>query len=316
MQLRDRVIYTLECNKGNYVSGQSIAELCGVSRSAVAKCITALKAEGYPISSVNNLGHRLEPECDILSEARISAHFGEAAPEIQVFKSIDSTSTQAKRALNEGLNREAIFASEHQTAGRGRRGKSFYSPDRSGLYFSCVLYPRVSLSDSAALTSAAAVAVCKSLEKHTNTTPMIKWVNDIFIENKKVCGILTEAVTDFESGSVQAVIVGIGINLTTEVFPDELIGIAGSVGAKPDRCVLIAEIFKKLKELCEKLPDKSFMDDYRARSLVLGKTVSFTRNSVDYTASADFIDDNGELSVTTSNGEKILLNSGEISVKL
>ena len=316
MQLRDKIIYILESNKGDYVSGQAIATSCGVSRSAVAKCINALKSEGYEISSVNNLGHRLDPKCDILSESGIRAALGDDGTEIKVFKTIDSTSTEAKRALNEGLSAEAVFASESQTAGRGRRGKSFYSPSGSGLYFSCVLYPNASLSDSAALTSAAAVAVCKAIEHTTDTKPQIKWVNDIFIDGKKVCGILTEAVSDFESQSVQAVIIGIGINLTTDDFPEELGGIAASLGCKPDRCRLIAEIFKNIKELCEKLPDQNFMNDYRARSLVLGKRITFTRNGIFYTATAESIDDNGELSVIAENGEKMLLNSGEISVKL
>lgn len=316
MTLRNKVIYILESKKGEYVSGQEIADICGVSRSAVAKCVSALKAEGYAINSVNNLGHSLDSSCDLLSESGISAALGERETEIRVFKSIDSTNTEAKRAVSNGMEANAIFAAEEQTAGRGRRGKSFYSPSRSGLYFSCVLHPAVSLSDSALLTSAAAVAVCEAVEKATKKHPQIKWVNDIFIDKRKVCGILTEAVSDFESGTVQAVIIGIGINLTTEQFPEELKSIAASVGSQIDRCRLTADIYSRLKELCDKLPDKGFMDEYRKRSLVLGNKISFSRNGTEYTADALKIHDDGGLEVLTENGETLILNSGEISIKL
>lgn len=315
MVLRNKVIYMLERRKGEYISGQEIARKCNVSRSAVAKCVTALKAEGYPISSVNKLGHSLDKNCDILSESGILAALNENA-EVKVFSQIDSTNSEAKRALSNGLSANAIFAAEEQTAGRGRRGKSFYSPKQGGIYFSCVLYPNVGLSDSAALTCATAVAVCEVLESTTKKHPQIKWVNDIFIDGKKACGILTEAVSDFESGTVQAVIIGIGINLTTEDFPEELAEIATCVGAKTDRCRLIANIYSRLKSICAELPSKGFMEEYRKRSLVLGRPITFLRNGINYTANALAIHDDGGLEVLTEEGESLILNSGEISIKL
>lgn len=317
MTLRDKILYMLESNRGEYISGQSIAQSAGVSRNAVSKCISSLKEEGYPIDSVNNLGHRLDTDCDILSESGILARLGGRSDcHIKLFKTIDSTNSEAKREISNGLEGCAIFVAKEQTAGRGRHGRSFYSPNESGLYFSCVLHPNVSLSDSALLTSAAAVAVCEAIEGATKKDPMIKWVNDIFIDSKKVCGILTEAVSDFESGKVEAVIIGIGINLTTEHFPEELSGIAASVGKIYDRCKLIADIFIRLESICANLPDNSFMDSYRSHSLVLGRSISFTRNANSYTAKALAINDNGELEVETSEGERIILNSGEISIKL
>lgn len=315
--LREEIIYILEKNRGEFVSGQYIAEQAGVSRSAVAKCVTGLKNEGFPISSVNNLGHCLDIDCDILSTGGVKAHLSDdECCTVKVFKSIDSTNTEAKRAVVSGLTENAIFAADEQTAGRGRRGRNFYSPDGSGLYFSVVLHPEVELADSTALTSAAAVAVTEALRAATKKDPKIKWVNDIFIDGRKVCGILTEAVCDFESGRVQAVIIGIGINLTTRDFPAELENIAGSLGTRLNRCELIAQIFQKLKAICEKLPNRDFMNDYRRHSLVIGKTVTFNRNGVDYTAVAKEIADDGTLAVITDSGEEIRLNSGEISVKL
>lgn len=316
MTLRDRILLLLEKNKGKFISGQEIAENAGVSRSAVAKCVAMLKSEGFQIRSVNNQGHCLELDSDILSESGIRANLEDEGVEIEVFESIDSTNSEAKRRIAQGLDSDAIFASETQTAGRGRRGKSFYSPSSSGIYFSAVLHPEVGLADSTAMTSAAAVAVCEALSCITNKRPAIKWVNDIFIDGRKVCGILTEAVSDLESGRVQAVIVGIGLNLTTEDFPEELRSIAGSVGKNADRCALIANIFTRLKNYSVQLPDRKFMDDYRKNSLVIGRDISFTKNGIDYTARGVDIHNDGGLEVITSNGEKMILNSGEISVKL
>lgn len=314
MNLRDKIIFILETNRGSYISGQSIAQSCGVSRNAISKCVNSLKDEGYIIDSVNNLGHRLDPSCDILSESGIRAHLDEECA-VKVFSSIDSTNSEAKRTIDT-FQGDAILASCEQTAGRGRRGRSFYSPNGGGLYFSCVLHPDVSLSDATAITSAAAVAVCESIAEITSRSPKIKWVNDLFIDGKKVCGILTEAVSDFESGRVQAVIVGIGINLTTEIFPEEIRDIAASVGVSVNKNALIASIFKRLKALCATLPDKSFMELYRDYSLVLGRDINFERNQVKYKAKAVAINDDGSLEVVTENGEKMLLNSGEISIKL
>lgn len=316
MTLRDKIIYMLTKKSGEFVSGQEIAKSEGVSRSAVFKCVNALKDEGFDITSVNNSGHRLNSNCGMLSEGAVRAYLNDPSIDVRVFQIIDSTNTEAKRAVANGLTGNALLVANEQTSGRGRRGRSFYSPKEHGIYFSCVLHPEVSLADSTAITSAAAVAVCDALKAVTKKHPLIKWVNDIFIDNYKVCGILTEAISDFESGKVDAVIVGIGINLTTEDFPDELKGVAASVGVRSDRCALVADIYSRLDAFCKSLPDKAFMERYREYSLVLGKTVTFNRNGRDYQAKANAILDNGELEVILDSGEAMLLNSGEISVKL
>lgn len=235
---------------------------------------------------------------------------------VKVFDTIDSTNSEAKRVIKDGLNIDAIFVAEGQTGGRGRRGKSFFSPNTSGLYFTAVLHPNISLSDATGITAAAAVAVCDIIKNETKKDPKIKWVNDIFIDGKKVCGILTEAVTDFETNKVSAVIVGIGINLTTSDFPSELKNIAGAVGKDIDRNRLSAELFIRLKSLCDTLPEKSFMDSYRGYSMVLGNKIEFSQNGIFYQATAEKIHDDGSLEVQTLSNETFILNSGEISIKL
>ena len=316
MNLRDNVIYLLEKNKGEFISGQEIAESFNVSRSAVAKCISTLKNEGYPIKSVNNSGHCLEKSCDILSKSGIRAHLCDDTTEVLFFDVIDSTNNEAKRICADGRLQNVIVAANEQTAGRGRRGKSFFSPKESGLYFSIILHPDIELSDATGITAAAAVAVSEAILQATKKDPKIKWVNDIFIENKKVCGILTEAVTDFETMKLHSIVIGIGINLTTTDFPDEIKDIAVSVGTTLDRCEFIAKIYTRIKELCDNLPDRSFMDDYRRFSLVIGRRISFEKNGIPFLATAKDIQDDGSLLVVTESGEEMLLNSGEISIKL
>ncbi len=315
MTLRDKIIYILESRKGEFISGQEMADSVNVSRSAVAKCVSQLKNDGYLIKSVNNLGHSLDMECDIISEYGIRAYLGEDQDmEIKTFKTIDSTNSEAKRAISSGSTSEGIFAADHQTEGRGRRGKSFYSPEKSGLYFTMVLHPQTGIADATGITAAAAVATVEVIRQETKKDPKIKWVNDIFIENKKVCGILTEAIADFESDRVEAVIVGIGINLTTDHFPAELENIAGNAG-KMNRCKIAALIFRKLKEYCDALPKREFMEKYRKYSLVLGKEITFIRNGINYSATAENILDDGSLEVVTDRGERMVLSSGEISIK-
>lgn len=234
---------------------------------------------------------------------------------VKYFDTIDSTNTEAKRAIQEGLIGDGLFVAHNQTEGRGRLGKSFFSPT-GGLYMSIVIHPDISLSDATLITPAAAVAVVKAIEKATKKHPLIKWVNDLFIDGKKVCGILTEAVSDFEKGTVDTIIIGIGINVDKVDFPEELRDIAGSLNCPIDKIQLAADIFNNLKEICDRLPNKSFMDDYRKYSLVLGKTISFNRNGKDYIATAQNILDDGSLSVLTKENQQLILNSGEISIKI
>ncbi len=235
---------------------------------------------------------------------------------IFVFQSIDSTNSEAKRHINNGLTDDAIFVAEHQTAGRGRSGKSFFSPSESGLYFTAVLHPNTSIEDTVGITAATAVVVTEILEKTTKKHPKIKWVNDIFVDGRKVCGILAEAISDFESNVNKAVIIGIGINLTTTDFPDEIKQIAGNIGANIDKNYLSAELFNGLKNVCKDLQSKNFMKVYREKSLVIGKNISFTRNGIEYTATAMDISDDGSLKVIADNGDILHLNSGEISIRI
>lgn len=200
----------------DYVSGQELAEKSGKSRAAVWKAIKSLCAEGYDIDAVTNKGYKLTENNNLISAESIKSKLD---TDIDVFYSptVDSTNNQCKRLLADGKKGIFLVTADEQSAGRGRQGKSFYSPPMTGIYFSLVIRPETTLKNAVTATTAASVAVCKAIETLTDVKPKIKWVNDVYIGDKKICGILTEAVTNFEEGIVDSVIIGIGINISTKI---------------------------------------------------------------------------------------------------
>ena len=313
MGVKDEVLDILYKSKGSFVSGEAIAEALGVSRAAVGKAVNRLRTEGMPITSANKSGHRLEAEPDILYAAAIEREAGISA---EVLKTVDSTNNEAKRRIANGATGDFILAAEEQTAGRGRRGNSFYSPCGTGLYFTLVLHPDSDLATATGLTTAAAVAAAESISEITGVDVGIKWVNDLYMGRKKICGILSEAVSDFETGTVQSVVIGIGINLNTEEFPEDIREKAGSLCKTVDRSLLCGRICRKLARYCALLPDRSYMDEYRKRSIATGQRFSYVRGGVTEFAVAETVDDDGTLIARADDGSELRLSSGEISIKL
>ena len=254
MSVKTEVLKLLEASRERDLSGQEMAESLGVTRSAIWKAVNTLKKEGYQIQAVNNRGYRLKEESDVLSEEgiRLCLHKPYDSQKIKVFKCIDSTNMEAKRCALNGEGEGLVILAEEQTNGRGRRGRSFYSPDGSGIYMSVLFRPKPEISqDVVLITTAASVAVCRAIRDVLSQEPQIKWVNDVYLNGKKICGILTEAVSDFESGRIDTVVVGIGINYHApkEGYPDEIKEIAGSVCAEDEkipRNELVAAIIENL----------------------------------------------------------------------
>lgn len=230
------------------------------------------------------------------------------------FDTVDSTSDEAKRRFREGLKCASLFVADCQTNGRGRRGRSFYSPSATGIYLS-LLYPlKAGQSDFLNYTSKAAVAVCRALRRVYSVSPRIKWVNDILLDGKKIAGILAEFVSDTGSGDT-AVVTGIGINLSTEIFPDAISDTAGSVGnSSLPREMIAAEITRELLNLFSD-SDASWLDEYRALSVVIGHQIAFERNGQVFTGKALSIDSDAALIVLRSDGMTDVLNTGEITVR-
>ncbi len=232
--------------------------------------------------------------------------------EVLYFETIDSTNTKAKELLKAGKENDFLVVANEQTNGRGRQGKSFYSPNGTGIYMSVAFHPNMSLQNVVTATTAASVAVCKAIEKLTDIKPKIKWVNDIYIGDNKVCGILTESVTDFNYQVVTGMVVGIGLNIKTTDFPEDILN-AASLGVDIDRAKLISAIADELLDIA--LKDYSdFIDYYRQHSMLIGKDIYYIENGVKTYATAVAIDDNGGLVVKTDGGIKTL-RSGEITVR-
>ncbi|MBQ7335950.1 MAG: biotin--[Clostridia bacterium] len=251
-----------------------------------------------------------------LCEGQIRSRLEEAHGNVKIctFAEIDSTNTEAKRMAASGFSGCALIAADRQSAGRGRMGRSFFSPSGTGAYFSILYTPHTSLSDTVTVTGAAAVAVMRAIRALTGIQTEIKWVNDLYLNGKKVCGILAESVCG-ERGT--QVIVGIGINLCTEDFPAELCGIAGSLGAdavSPSQ--LIAETFLQLYPFLQNPHDRSWLEDYRTHSCVLGKAIRWYRNGVEYEGIAREIDDDGALIAKRTDGSIERLFTGEITIRI
>ena len=228
--------------------------------------------------------------------------------------SVDSTNTEAKRRITAGAEYPLLVIADNQSAGRGRMGRSFYSPSRTGLYMSLAFALEGGLSDTVGLTSAAAVACVRSIRDICGIDTGIKWVNDIYLDGKKIAGILCES---FFFDEKLFVIVGIGVNLSTESFPSELVGIAGSL--KTDHSLrheLGERICKEFFALLPLLKNAEFISEYKKHSTVLGKSVKFTENGVTYNGIAEDILGNGALVVLLDDGSRHTLASGEISLRL
>ena len=320
MSVRDEVLGLLEIHRGEVLSGEWIAERLSVSRASVWKAVKGLRDEGHRIGAASRRGYCMELDNDILSEEGIRACLSERSPVCGVvcLASVDSTNTYAKDLALSGAGHGTLVVADQQTAGRGRRGRSFFSPAGTGLYMSLILRPCVELDRFQAVTVAAAVAVCRTVEALTHCRPRIKWVNDLFMigpdgAERKVCGILTEAVSDVESGAVESVIVGIGLNVSTREFAPELRTIAGSLFPKGVcRNRLAAGIAERLMDYQGRLGDPGLIREYRERSLLLGRDVRYLRDGLECRGRALDIDEQGSLVLRDEAGETVVLRSGEV----
>lgn len=310
LSLKNDVLAKLRENCG-YVSGEELADTFSKSRTAIWKAINALRHDGYKIEAHTNKGYILT-ESDLLSAEEIRLNMKNNI-KVYHFDSVDSTNNEAKRLISGGEDSVFLVAANEQTKGRGRQGKSFYSPPGTGIYMSLVLHPCAPLESAVSATTAASVAVCRAIERLTGEVPGIKWVNDIYLHGEKICGILTEAVSDFETGTVQSVIIGVGLNITTTQFPEGTEN-AGCLGLKINRARLIGAIADALvKTAGSKYGD--FIDYYRSHSIILGKNIRYRENGIWKNVKAVEIDSSGGLVVRTESGETQTLRSGEISVR-
>ena len=319
---KDRVLDSLRSSGGSYVSGGALSAELSLSRTAVWKAVEQLRAEGFVIESAPKKGYRLLSGGDALTESVVRAYLRRRDLDLRVYKSISSTNTVLKQLAESGEAGGTVLLAEEQTAGRGRMSRSFFSPPRSGLYMSLLLRPHLSAQLSTRITACAAVAVAEAIEELTGCRAEIKWVNDVLVDGKKVCGILTEGSIDCESGLMHYAIVGIGINIRPPEgdFPAELRQIAGALPAAPDgedlRCRLAAAVLDRLMDLYEQLPEGDCYEAYKSRSCLIGRQINILPlEGEPVPATAIDVEPDFSLRVRLADGTETCLSSGEVSVR-
>lgn len=313
----------LETNQNRFLSGEEIAARLGVSRNAIWKAAQALRAEGYPIEAAPKRGYRLLPQSDVLSKSGVRRFLsGEAAAlDLRVLDTVDSTNNALRALAEDGAPEGTVVIALEQTGGRGRRGRGFYSPPGTGVYISVLLRPAISPEQATLITTAAAVAVCRAAERVSAREASIKWVNDVYMGGKKICGILTEAALDLESGRLSYAVLGTGINVLSPAggFPEEIRDVAGSVLDRPlpdAKNRVAAAYLNELIPLCRALGARQTISEYRRRSFVPGRRITVLRGEQSAPATALEVDDACRLLVEYESGERELLTSGEISIRL
>lgn len=315
-------LLTVLRESGDYVSGQALCEKFGVSRTAVWKEINRLKEAGYEIASVPNRGYKLIATPDVLSAEELKSlrHTEWAGQEILYFPVIDSTNIKAKQLAEEGYPSGTLVVAEQQDAGRGRRGRSWESPRGSGIFMTLMLKPEINPNNASMLTLVAALAVSAAITKCTGRPAGIKWPNDIVMNGKKICGILTEMSAQFDY--VNHIVIGIGINVHNESFPEEISHMATSLyretGEHFKRAVLIEEILEQFEHyygiFLQTEDLQGLVKEYDAHLVNRNQAVKVLDPKEPFEGKAMGITSRGELIVDTWESRK-LVSAGEVSVR-
>lgn len=327
MSGKEKLLNLLSQNIGNFISGEIIAEKIGVSRSAVWKIINGLRKDGYNITAVTNKGYCLSETTDVISEDGIKSQFSlkesEKTFSFEIHDEIPSTNTYLKSIVSSQEEGKVVIAKK-QTAGRGRQGRSFLSENDGGIYMSLLLKPtELRAENSYLITTGVAVAICNALEKVFSVSAKIKWVNDIYLNDKKIAGILTEAGFDMESGGIDYAVVGIGINLFApkDGFAEEIKPIASSVFESNKEISnaknrLIASILEEFWKIYKSENKAEMLSQYKSRSCLIGRKITIIKGSERKPAIAISIDDDCHLIVKFNDGTEEALSCGEVSLSL
>ncbi len=306
-----------------YISGQQLCEKFQVSRTAVWKVMEQLKAEGYQIEAVRNRGYRLEKSPDVMTKTELDSLLDTAwaGRNIFYFSETDSTNTQAKRLGDEGAVHGTLAVAEKQTGGKGRRGRRWESPAGSSIYMSILLRPDILPNQAPMLTLVMAQSVAKAIQIYAGEEALIKWPNDIVLNGKKVCGILTEMSTEIQW--INHVVIGAGINVNTENFPAEIAETATSLylesGKRQKRSLLIAEVLRQFERYYSLFLDagdlSAVQEEYNSLLVNLGREARVLEPGHEYNGTAAGINETGELLIHTKDGQIRKVYAGEVSVR-
>lgn len=320
--MKEKILRELKAGE-SYISGQELCQKFGVSRTAVWKHIKALKEEGYVIDSVSNKGYKLVRCPDVLTaeDIRSSLSTSWLGRTVKVMKTVDSTNLEAKRLAEAGALHGTLVTAEEQTSGKGRRGRSWISVPGQGVWMSFVLRPDIELENSSMLTLVAALAVEKGIKDAAGIDGRIKWPNDVLVNGKKVCGILTELSAQMDE--LNYIVVGIGINANIGQFPEEVRDKATSLlaetGETVDRTRLLCQVLKHFEhdyEQFKKTEDFSeLMEEYNGFLAHFGQEIKVVRGKDEYICRSGGINRRGELRVEDSLGRTQEIFSGEVSIR-
>ena len=320
MSVKSELLRLLEQNKGRPISGEAVAAELKCSRAAVNKAAGKLREEGYRIDAGRNRGYMLSPGSNVLSSEGLRLYLKDPKVRLLFLPETDSTNLRAREAAQQGTREETIVVvSRRQTLGRGRRGRSFYSPE-GGIYMSILLRPEVDLSVGTLLTITSAAAVCRAVEEVCGIRLSVKWVNDLYLDGRKVGGILTEAVTDFESGNIEYAIVGIGLNVFWDKsdIPEELRKTAGSICTDRDTFEQIninALAASIVDHVIKEALDFSVPPLYIERNIVPGHNIIVSEGQKKTKAFALSVEPDGRLKIREESGNVRLLSYGDISIE-
>lgn len=320
--MKEEILRLLRSADG-YISGQELCNRFGVSRTAVWKAINQLKEAGYEIEAQQNKGYRLKAAPDLMTEAEIKSlmHTEWVAKEVLYFDTIDSTNTKAQELAEKGYPSGTLVVADKQESGKGRRGRSWVSPSGTGIFMTLMIKPDINPNNASMLTLVAALAVAKAITSVTGEEAMIKWPNDIVVNGKKVCGILTEMNAQFDY--INHIVVGIGINVHNESFPEEISQMASSLmieagGKRFHRAQIIAETmsyFEQYYDTFLQTQDLSaLVREYDELLVNMNKAVRVLDPKEPFDGKAMGITPKGELIVDTWESRK-LVSSGEVSVR-
>lgn len=319
--MKNRIINILKSSP-DFIYGQEICSRLGVSRTAVWKHINILKEEGYVIESVSRKGYRLLQSPDLITREEIRKYLPDGLPggEIYCYDSVDSTNEEAKRAVGYAPDR-SVFVANQQTAGKGRRGRTWISPKGEDLFFSLLLRPDIPPESASMLTLVAAMAAAEVAERYSRESCQIKWPNDIVLHNRKICGILTEMGA--EMGEISYVIIGVGFNLNRTEFEEDIASMATSIrketGERITRAAFLAdflaEFMKRFEIFLREGNLRPFVKEYDSHLINVGKEVKIISRQGTRIRTALGINEKGELRIQDELGREETVFTGEVSVR-
>lgn len=314
----------LKENKLKFISGQALSDELGVSRTSISNYMNALKKEGYEIESISRRGHRLVSSPDILTREELDEYLETEyiGSEICYYKTTESTNKLAKDLASEKDSNGTVIISEEQTEGRGRLGRDWTSPKHKGIWMSIIIKPEIEPRDAAKVTQITAASVYRALADMEIQT-QIKWPNDIILNDKKVCGILTEMSSEMMQINYMVVGIGINVNLEAEDIPDDIREKATSLkietGKEVDRKQLVAKVLNYFEYFHDIFINEGniqeAIDICRDRSILIGKTVRVIERKEELKRKAVDLTESGELVVEDEQGKRTVVISGEVSVR-